>query len=69
MDLARKRISLTMKLGAKPGGGSAAEPPATPPNAFKPAQAQERARPSAKGAAPAGSSPMADAFARLQARR
>ena len=65
VDLARKRISLTMKLDAKPvpsGEGSAN-------NAYRAPARGERA-PAARGAAPqpAGSA-MADAFARLQGKR
>ena len=66
VDLARKRISLTMKLDAQPvsradsAGG----------NAFRPAQRSERSGQGARGSAvPAGSSAMADAFARLQGKR
>ncbi len=59
VDLARKRISLTMKLDARPSPkGEAA------PNAFRPAGRGERQAP-----APQGSSAMAAAFARLQGKR
>ncbi|HSQ72759.1 MAG TPA: Tex family protein [Rubrivivax sp.] len=63
VDLARKRISLTMKLDA----------PVTPPgtakadNRFRPAARQERSR--APEPATADASAMAAAFARLQGRR
>ncbi len=63
VDLARKRIALTMKLDAKPAGSADA-------NAFRPAGRGERqgaAAPRAGGAVPAASA-MADAFARLQKR-
>jgi len=61
VDLARKRISLTMKLDAKvPARGEAAG------NSFRPAQRNERSSGgSARAAAPA-SSAMADAFAKLR---
>ncbi len=67
VDLARKRISLTMKLDAaasprgKAGGSD---------NAFRPAARQERA-PAARtaGSAAAGGNAMAAAFAKLQGRR
>jgi uncharacterized protein len=71
VDLARKRISLTMKLDATvaPRGAARADD-----NSFRPAGRQER--PGAKGgrtAAPAepvaGAGAMAAAFAKLQARR
>ncbi len=61
VDLARKRISLTMKLNAKPalpGAGAAA-------NAFRPVQRGERG-PAPKGASTSGSSAMAEAFAKLR---
>ena len=67
VDLARKRVSLTMKLDAQPvpKGGDAAG------NAFRPAQRHERqgagARPAAAPVAPV-SSAMADAFSKLQRR-
>ncbi len=64
VDLARKRISLTMKLDAKPvpKGGDAAG------NAFRPAQRNERASGGGGNRAPAApaSSAMADAFAKLR---
>ncbi|MES2229217.1 MAG: Tex family protein [Pseudomonadota bacterium] len=65
VDLARKRISLTMKLDARPAqqgerGG----------NAFRAAARGERVTPADRQAAPqAGASAMADAFARLKAKR
>ena len=63
VDLARKRIALTMKLDAKPAGSADA-------NAFRPAGRGERsgaAAPRVGGVVPAASA-MADAFARLQKR-
>jgi uncharacterized protein len=66
VDLARKRISLTMKLDAKPA--SAAERGAN--NAYRPPARGERAAPGRSAPAPqAGGSAMADAFARLQTKR
>ena len=61
VDLARKRISLTMKLDAPvaPRGATQAD------NAFRPAARQERNRASET----AGAGAMAAAFARLQGRR
>jgi uncharacterized protein len=63
VDLARKRIALTMKLDAAPprerGAGD---------NRFQPAGRQDRPRPGA-GGAPAAQGAMAAAFAKLQARR
>ena len=65
VDLARKRISLTMKLDAKPApqgerGG----------NAYRAPQRGERVAPAGRASAPqAGGSAMADAFARLQGKR
>ena len=64
VDLARKRIALTMKLDAKPAGPGDA-------NAYRPAGRGERQGSAAArsgGAAPAASA-MADAFARLQTKR
>ena len=63
VDLARKRIALTMKLDAKPvaPGGAGG-------NAFRPVQRGERSGPRATSAAPA-SSAMADAFAKLRGGR
>ncbi|WP_395700064.1 Tex family protein [Aquabacterium sp.] len=64
VDLARKRISLTMKLDAQPakgGGGARGD------NGFRPAGRNERAAPGQRGAAqPAGQGAMAAAFAKLQ---
>lgn len=65
VDLARKRISLTMKLDAQaPRGGS------KPDNSFRPAGRNERqggARPSgARDAQPVGGNAMAAAFAKLK---
>ncbi len=65
VDMARKRISLTMKLDAQaPRGGS------KPDNSFRPAGRNERqggARPSgARDAQPAGGNAMAAAFAKLK---
>ena len=63
VDLARKRISLTMKLDAKlpaAGGGDA--------NAYRAPQRGERPAAPARGAAQGGSA-MAEAFAKLQGRR
>jgi uncharacterized protein len=66
VDLARKRISLTMKLDTKPVTRS----DAASGNAFRPAQRGERAR---GGGAPtqaaAGSSAMAEAFLKLHSKR
>jgi protein Tex len=66
VDLARKRISLTMKLDAAGPEASAREA-----NSFRPAQRGERARTAPRGpapgaAAPAGESAMAQAFAKLR---
>ena len=66
IDLARKRISLTMKLDAKPvpqdgRGGN---------NSYRaPARGERAAAPNRAAAPQAGGSAMADAFARLQAKR
>ncbi|MGM9513717.1 Tex family protein [Roseateles sp. DB2] len=63
VDLARKRISLTMKLdAAAPRGGAKAD------NSFRPAARNERPGRSAAPAAPAGNA-MAAAFAKLQGKR
>jgi protein Tex len=63
VDLARKRISLTMKLDAKP-----VAPGGRGDNAFRPAQRGER--PNGRSASPApASSAMADAFAKLRGAR
>ena len=62
VDLARKRISLTMKLDAKPAPRGEAGG-----NSFRPAQRNERgAGGGARPAAPASSSAMAEAFAKLR---
>jgi len=69
VDLARKRISLTMKLDAKP-----AQKGDTDNNRFRTPVATRGERPGLPparqgSAAPAGGSAMADAFARLQNKR
>ena len=69
VDLARKRISLTMKMDAPTG---AKAPGAGRDNSFKPAARNERMGGSGRGAAaqPAqGQSAMAAAFAKLQTKR
>ncbi|AKJ29548.1 transcription accessory protein [Caldimonas brevitalea] len=66
VDLARKRISLTMKLDAQaPRGGAGAD------NSYRPAGRQERqgGRGGGAGAPAAGQSAMAAAFAKLQTKR
>jgi len=65
VDLARKRISLTMKLDAKPvpAGERGAN------NAYRAPARGERVAAGRPAAAPAGGSAMADAFARLQTKR
>jgi uncharacterized protein len=66
VDLARKRISLTMKLDAVPAkkGDAAAN------NSFRPAGRNEQAsRPRGGPAQPAAQSAMAAAFSKLQSRR
>ena len=64
VDLARKRISLTMKLDAKPA------PAGERGNAYRTPARGERVAPPLRAAAPqAGSSAMADAFSRLQIKR
>ena len=64
VDLSRKRISLTMKLDAKP------LPSVAQGNAYvAPARGEHIARPGRDPAPPAGGSAMADAFARLPNRR
>ncbi|WP_119153518.1 Tex family protein [Caldimonas tepidiphila] len=64
VDLARKRISLTMKLDAAPpakgAGGARGD------NSFRPAGRGERAQPAARGGQPAPQGAMAAAFAKLQ---
>ncbi|MFT3856941.1 MAG: Tex family protein [Aquabacterium sp.] len=67
VDLARQRISLTMKLDA-PAGGKAA--PGGRDNSFRPAARNERsAGPSRAAPQQAGQSAMAAAFAKLQTKR
>ena len=72
VDLARGRISLTMKLDAKPGQGGGT---GRSDNAYKPAGKHERAGggsggPGQRGAAPpAAGGAMAAAFAKLQPKR
>ncbi len=61
VDLARKRIALTMKLDAKPAPKGDAGG-----NAFRPAQRHERAGARTERPAAPPSSAMADAFARLK---
>jgi len=65
VDLARKRISLTMKLDARlPAKGDAGT------NAFRqPGRGERAAGPRQGGAAPQGQSAMAAAFAKLQTKR
>ena len=68
VDLARKRISLTMKLDAKPFSGKDAA--GERGNAYRAPARGERVVPSPRAAAPqAGGSAMADAFSRLQIKR
>ena len=64
VDLARKRVSLTMKLDAPVG---AARSTAGSDNSFRPAARGEQPR--GRTSEPSGASAMADAFARLQGRR
>ena len=69
VDLARKRISLTMKLDAKPVSRTDA-PGERGANAYRaPARGERAAAPDRAAAVPAGASAMADAFARLQGKR
>ncbi|MGE4051988.1 MAG: Tex family protein [Piscinibacter sp.] len=64
VDLARKRISLTMKLDAKPvAKGERGD------NSYRPAGRGERAMPPRGAAQPQGQSAMAAAFAKLQTRK
>ncbi|HEY9066327.1 MAG TPA: Tex family protein [Burkholderiaceae bacterium] len=63
VDLARKRISLTMKLDAKPVPRDAA---GGANNSFRPAQRHERSAGGGRGAASAPASAMAEAFAKLR---
>jgi len=64
VDLARQRISLTMKLDAQPARPGAGRSD----NSFKPAGRQERGGRAAPAPAPAGGA-MAAAFAKLQTKR
>ena len=69
VDLARGRISLTMKLDAKAGAGA---PGGRGENGFRPPARDQRAsggRAAPAAAAPAGGSAMAAAFAKLQTKR
>jgi uncharacterized protein len=68
VDLARQRISLTMKLDAATGPKAAGPRDA---NGFRPAARQERQGGAGRGAAPQaqGQSAMAAAFAKLQTKR
>ena len=64
VDLARKRIALTMKLDAKPvPKGERAD------NGFRPAARGERAPAGPRPSAAQGGSAMADAFAKLRSGR
>jgi uncharacterized protein len=66
VDLARKRISLTMKLDAQPGkGGGAGRGDA----GFRPAGRSERAPAGGRAAQQPSGGAMAEAFARLQNKR
>jgi uncharacterized protein len=69
VDLARQRISLTMKLDAAPAQGKGQG--ARGDNSFRPAGRGERNAPPARGGAqqPATQSAMAAAFAKLQTKR
>jgi len=66
VDLARGRISLTMKLDAQPGKGTGA---ARGDQGFKPAGRNERAPARHSVPQPAAGGAMAAAFAKLQTRR
>jgi len=66
VDLARKRISLTMKLEAQPGKGGA---PARGDAGFRPAGRNERAPARGNAPQPAAQGAMAAAFAKLQTKR
>ncbi|HSW07515.1 Tex family protein [Aquabacterium sp.] len=67
VDLARKRIALTMKLDAQPGKGAGAP---RGEGAFRPAGRNERvSSPGTRAAAPQPSGAMAAAFAKLQTKR
>ena len=63
VDLARKRISLTMKLDAPAPRGAASD------NKFRPAERQERQGGRVRAPEPAGQSAMAAAFSKLPGRR
>jgi uncharacterized protein len=63
VDLARKRISLTMKLDAKPAAGGRGD------NSYRPAGRGEHTPPSRGGGQPQAQSAMAAAFAKLQSRK
>lgn len=69
VDLARQRISLTMKLDASPAQGKGAGPRGD--NSFRPAGRGERHASPPRGGAqqPAAQSAMAAAFAKLQTKR
>ena len=68
VDLARKRISLTMRLDAKPVSRTDAQ--GERGNAYRaPARGERVAAPSRAAAPQAAGSAMADAFARLQTKR
>jgi len=62
VDLARQRISLTMKLDAQPARGPKTD------NSFRPAARNERGG-GGRDSAPAGGNAMAAAFAKLQTKR
>ncbi len=67
VDLARKRISLTLKLDAKPASQAERDG-----NAYRAPEREQRVVPGRRNDVPvatAGGSAMADAFARLQTRR
>ena len=66
VDLARGRISLTMKLDAQPGKGGGARGDS---NGFKPAGRDERSGRGATAPLPAAGGAMASAFAKLQLKR
>jgi protein Tex len=66
VDLARKRVSLTMKLDAPVGAARAAGPD----NKFRaPAQNERQGRAPARAPEPSGQSAMAAAFSKLQSKR
>lgn len=60
VDLARQRISLTMKLDAQPTRGPKQD------NSFRPAARNERQGGGSRDAQPAGGNAMAAAFAKLK---